>query len=195
MSTSDSKVVVNYVSDLSSSKKLILFLSFLFLQTDLLFEVGILDGFVQWRSTSRNWSRGFEFIHLIDHLHFFDPLHSLRGKIGTRTRLGFESYLPKKWWWSGEFVELKPGFCSLRCPAIEFCGTSTGKEEFMVDGFLSDIGIVIVLTCRDRSPCTYLHWNRTCSTWSHGAKNSLTKCLRWNEHRTWIAKNVSLWFR
>ena len=37
MSITDSKVVVNHVSDLSSSKKPILVLSFLFLQTDLLF--------------------------------------------------------------------------------------------------------------------------------------------------------------
>ena len=37
MSTSDSKVVVDHVSDLSSTKKPILFLSFLFLETDLFF--------------------------------------------------------------------------------------------------------------------------------------------------------------
>ena len=39
MSTSNTKVVVDHVSDLSSSKKRVLFLSFLFLQTDLLLEV------------------------------------------------------------------------------------------------------------------------------------------------------------
>ena len=46
MSTSDSKVVINRVSDLSSSKKPIPFLSFLFLKTNLLFEVGLLDDLV-----------------------------------------------------------------------------------------------------------------------------------------------------
>ena len=50
MSTSDSEVVVDHVSDLSSSKKPI---RFLFLQTDLLFEVGILDDLVQSRSNLR----------------------------------------------------------------------------------------------------------------------------------------------
>ena len=52
-SASDSKVVVDHVNDLSSAKEPILFLSFLFLQTDLLFEVGILDDLVQSRSNSR----------------------------------------------------------------------------------------------------------------------------------------------
>ena len=47
MSTSDSKVVVDHVSDLSSVKERILFLSFLFLQTDIFLEVGILDDLVQ----------------------------------------------------------------------------------------------------------------------------------------------------
>ena len=47
MSTSDSKVVVDHVSDLSSAKEPTLFLSFLFLQTDLFLEVGILDDLVQ----------------------------------------------------------------------------------------------------------------------------------------------------
>ena len=43
MTASSPEVVVNHVCDLSSSKKPILFLSFLFFQTDLFLEVGILD--------------------------------------------------------------------------------------------------------------------------------------------------------
>ena len=50
MSTSDSKAVVDHVSDLSSAKEPILFLSFLFLETDLLLEVGILNDLAQSRS-------------------------------------------------------------------------------------------------------------------------------------------------
>ena len=53
MSSSDSKVVVDYVSDPSSAKESILFLSFLFLQTDLSLEVGILDDLVQSRRNPR----------------------------------------------------------------------------------------------------------------------------------------------
>ena len=52
MSTSDSKVVVDHVKDLSSAKEPILFLSFLFLQTDLFLEVGIPDDLVQRRCNS-----------------------------------------------------------------------------------------------------------------------------------------------
>ena len=52
MSASDSKAVVDHVSDLSSSKEPILFVGFLFLQTDLLLEVGILDDLIQSRSNS-----------------------------------------------------------------------------------------------------------------------------------------------
>ena len=47
------KVVVDHASDLSSTKKLVLFLSFLFLQIDLFLEVGILDDLVQSRRNPR----------------------------------------------------------------------------------------------------------------------------------------------
>ena len=69
--------------DLYSSNKPILFLSFLFLESDLLFEVGILDDLVQSRGNLRvqhfkileflahNWSRWLQFIHWINHLHLF----------------------------------------------------------------------------------------------------------------------------
>ena len=43
---------------------------------------------------------------------------------------------------------LSSDICCLCCPAMEFCGIFTGKKEFMVDGLLSDIGIVIVLPIR-----------------------------------------------
>ena len=47
MSASHSEVVVDHVSDLYSAKEPIFFLSFLFCQTDLFLEVGILDDLVQ----------------------------------------------------------------------------------------------------------------------------------------------------
>ena len=53
MGTSDSEAVVDHVSDLSSAKEPIFFLSFLFLQTDLLLEVGILEDLVQSRHNPR----------------------------------------------------------------------------------------------------------------------------------------------
>ena len=38
-----------------------------------------------------------------------------------------------------------PEICSLSWSSIEFCGTSAGKKEFMVDGLLAKLGIGIVL--------------------------------------------------
>ena len=51
--SSDQEVLVDQVSDLSSSEKAIFFLSFLFLQTDHLLEEGILDDLVQSRNNLR----------------------------------------------------------------------------------------------------------------------------------------------
>ena len=52
VSTSHSTVVVDHEGDLSSSKKPVLFLGFLLLETDLL-QLGILDDLVQSRSNLR----------------------------------------------------------------------------------------------------------------------------------------------
>ena len=45
--TSDPEVIVDQVGNLSSSKETVLFLGFLFLQTDFPFEMGIMDDLVQ----------------------------------------------------------------------------------------------------------------------------------------------------
>ena len=125
MSASNLGVVVDHVSDLSSAMETIFFLSFLFLETDLFLEVGILDDLVQSRryprvrhlkvremSITLNWSRWSKIIHRIEHLHFFAPKHNLRGTTGIGTYLGFESHLPTwKRWRCGELCrnqDLKP---------------------------------------------------------------------------------------
>ena len=84
MSASHSKVVVDHEGDLSSSQKPVLFLGFLFLETDLLLELGILNDLVQrrsnlrvhhfkcWKNLSRNGSRGLQFLQSINLLHFDD---------------------------------------------------------------------------------------------------------------------------
>ena len=46
--SNEREVFVDQVSDLSSTKETVLFLGFLFLQTDLAFEDGIMDDSVQW---------------------------------------------------------------------------------------------------------------------------------------------------
>ena len=59
-----------------------------------------------WNTTSR-WRRS-QFIHWINHLHYFDPLHRVRRKLWTSTYLGLESCLPaSKRSWCREFVEMK----------------------------------------------------------------------------------------
>ena len=47
MGSSNPEVLVDQVSNLSTSKETVLFLGFLFLQTDFPFELGIMDDFVQ----------------------------------------------------------------------------------------------------------------------------------------------------
>ena len=46
MGSSDPELTVDQVGNLSTSKETVLFLGFLFLQTDSPFELGIMDGFV-----------------------------------------------------------------------------------------------------------------------------------------------------
>ena len=53
MSATNPKVVVDHEGDLSFSYKLVLFLGFLFLETDTLLELGFLDDLVYSRSNFR----------------------------------------------------------------------------------------------------------------------------------------------
>ena len=53
MGSSDPELFVDQVNDLSSTKEAVLFLGFLFLQTDLSFELGIFDDSVQCWSNFR----------------------------------------------------------------------------------------------------------------------------------------------
>ena len=120
MAPSDPKLFVYQVSNLSAAKERVLLLVLLFLQTDSSFEIGIMDDFVQcwsntrikyfkmwhWSTTTR-WRRS-QFIHWINQLHFFDPLHRFRRKLRTSTYLGLEFYLPaSKGCWCREFVKMK----------------------------------------------------------------------------------------
>ena len=47
-------------------------------------------------------------VHWMNHLHFFDPMHSFRRKLWTSAYLSLESYLPiSKRWWCRKFAEMK----------------------------------------------------------------------------------------
>ena len=103
------------VSNLSSAEETVLFLVLMFLQTDISFEVKFMDGVAQCWSNSRieyfkmwHLNTSCWWIHRINHLHFFDPLHSFCRKIRTSTYLRLESYLPtSKRCWCREFVKMK----------------------------------------------------------------------------------------
>ena len=86
MSTSYSKIFVDHEGDLSASQESVLFLGFLLLEADLLFEVGILYDLVQkQKQSSRPASQNStSLIHNI----------ALRGRNGTSTYMVLESYLP-----------------------------------------------------------------------------------------------------
>ena len=120
MAPSDPEVIVDRVGNLSAAKETVLFLGFSFLQTDSPSELGIMDDFVQgwsnprikyskirhWNTTSR-WRRS-SFIHWINQLHFFDPLHRFRQKLWTSTYLGLEPYLPaSEGCWCRELVKME----------------------------------------------------------------------------------------
>ena len=53
MGSSDPEVIVDQVGNLSAAKETVLFLGFLFLQSDSPFELGIMYDFVQCRSNPR----------------------------------------------------------------------------------------------------------------------------------------------
>ena len=138
MSASDPEVLVDQVSDLSSAKETILFWGFLFIETDLLLELRILDDLVQsrsnlrvqhlevWKVLSTNWSRGFQFLAWINHLHFFDP---------HRLSLDFWNLIfqMKNDWRFRNLSNCSSDSCCLCCPTIRFCGISTGIDELIVD--------------------------------------------------------------
>ena len=55
---------------------------------------------------------------------------------------------------SGKLSICSSDICCLCCPAVEFCGVSTGNNELMVDGLLANVGIEIVPLIRSSSLAT-----------------------------------------
>ena len=85
-----------------ATKETVLLLGHLFLQTYSSFEVRIMDDSVQWWSNPRieyfkiwhsnssdRWRR-LQIIHWINHLHFFDPMHTFPREIANK-------YIPRSW--------------------------------------------------------------------------------------------------
>ena len=183
MNINESNAVIDHGGDLSSSNKTVLFLGFLFLETDLLLDVGILDDLVQSRSNSR-----------VQHLEIGEI-------VACSCSQGFFFHPPTwKWWWCGDSVERDLRYLSslLSCHRIQW-NCHWQKKDFMVDDLPTNVSQHwncapnSFFTSCNRCSCTNMHWNRTCSTWCRTVNNSWIRCLWGLKHGTWIATKVFPW--
>ena len=119
ISPNDREVIVDQVNNLSAAKETVLLLGLLFLQTDSSFWNGnygwscsVLKQFSHqepknWQWNTSKWRRS-QFIHWINQLHFFDPLHRFRRKLWTNINFSLESFLPaSKRTWCRELVKME----------------------------------------------------------------------------------------
>ena len=115
-----------------------------------------------------------------------------------RTYLGFESlFSHEKRWMCGEFIKMKLRDLQSLLIVHRILWYFRWRERN--HGWRSscktrhwNCASNLFFTFRDRSPCTPLHGDSTCSTLINRVKKSLIRCLWWFENCSWIAKNVSL---
>ena len=184
MGSSDPEVIVDQVSNLSTSKETVLFLGLLFLQTDFPFEMGIMDDLVQGWSYPRikyfkirHWNTPYRWrlkiIPWINQLHFLDALHRLRRELWTSTYLGLKPYLPaSEGCWCRELVKVKIQNLKslLVCPIILWRDSST--EDYWIFGWRSWLSSQILI----------LFWPFTFSTvdeWSGFSIDEFHWCNSW----------------
>ena len=180
MSASDSKVVVDHESDLASSWKRVLFLGLLFLE--------------KWEFLASSLSKFEKFFPAIDREDFHSSTESTisASLIHNKASKG-KSEQAVTWFLNLIFqYETVEGVVNLsklefryllslqsnhrilwhihwqkgthfRRPSCECQHWNCAPHSFFI-------------SC-DRCPCTSMHWNRTCSTWSCRVKNSLIRCL------------------
>ena len=138
-------------------KKPVLFLGFLFLETDLLLELGILAGLVQSRSNLR--VQHLEFWKILPRTDREDFNSSNESTISTSLIHNVASDGKSEQvatWFLNRIFHTKNGselwnlskcnsdICCLCCPTRKFCGISTGSVERTVDGLPANVGIGIV---------------------------------------------------
>ena len=206
MGSSDPEVIVDQVGNLSTAKETVLFLGFVFLQTDSPFELGIIDDFIQrwsnprikyfkirhWNTTNR-WRRS-QFIHWINQLHFLDPLHRLRGKLLTSTYLGLEPYLPaSKGCWRRELVkmEIRNLQSLLVCTIILWIVSST--EDDWIFGWRSGLASQILISFWSITLLRCRHMKRFLNSFLPKRVQFLR--IRSWRGSLWICKNVSWYTR
>ena len=163
-------------------QKPILFLSILFLKTDLLLHVGILDDLVQsWSDlrvqhfeNSGNYCQQLIAKISIRPLNRPSPLlWSIILRSEGKSEQGVTWLLNLIFQYKneagvGNLSNWSSDICCLFCPTIKLCGISTRTKEFIVVGLLANVGIGIVFPIRSSSLATSL----TCSTWCRKLINS-----------------------
>ena len=141
------------------------------------------------RSNSSYRKRRFSIIHWINHLHFFDPQHSFRGKLWTSTYLSLESYLPtSKRCWCMEFVKMRIRNLQslLVCPIILW-RISLSRDDWIF-GWRSGLASLILNWC-----LILILPRRWWVNWFWCMRTPWIQFLRiwWWRRRGWISKNVS----
>ena len=141
MSTSDSEGVVDHVSDLSSAKGPIFFLSFLFLETDLLLWSGNFErSYSEQKQSSRpaSQSEGNPYLQLIAMM-LIHPLtrpSPLLGSITLPPRENRNKNLLGFWISSSNMKTLKMlGICQIEAP----------RSEVFVDQPRNSVGVTLLL--------------------------------------------------
>ena len=118
----------------------------------------------------------FKFIHWINKLHFFDPLHRFRRKLRISTYLGLEPYLPaSKGCWCKEIVKVKIRNLQslLVCPIILWRVSST--EDDWIYGWRSRLA----------SQISILFWSFPCLR-----RGDTKECLNIPPSIGWGGKNI-----
>ena len=164
MSASNPEVVADHVSDLSSAKEPIFFLSFLFLQTDLF-----------------SWSRNSEWSYS-KQKQFSSP--AFQNSENPYPQLIARIIIhplkrPSPLLWSITWLQGKsePGFRILSSNMKTLNVWWISRTEAPIFAVFAVQPQNSVEFSRDRLPCTYLHWIRTCGTGIRRVKNSLIRCL------------------
>ena len=170
MDSNDPEVIVDQVSDLSSTKETVLFLGF-FCSSRLTFllnwELWMILFSAETILASSSSKFGIEYtasitkiliIHWINQLHFFDPLHRFRRKLWTSTYLGLEPYLPtskRRWCMELLKVKIRNVQSLLNCTIILRRVSST--EDDWIFGWQSRLAFQISILSW---PFTFLHCGR-----------------------------------
>ena len=145
-----------------------------------------IEYFKNWHLNSSYRARRFQIIHWINHLHFFDPLHSFRRKLWTSTYLSLESYLPtSERCWRGEFVKMRTwNLQSMLVCSIIFWKSSLTRDD-LISGWRSWLASLILNWC-----LAFTHHMWWCVFWYIRDPRIWLLRIRCWRGRRWICKNV-----